>query len=204
MNHSKPTPFQIAIITIDVIIVFLLSVLGNQITIDVPRVVLLGAIAILLVISIFATSARSFPEFFSMLSVERFQKMIPKTMASIFPLGVLIGFIGGVFVASYKTSSVSWGGEGEWAIYFNPPGVLIGLIIGILLAIVINRYLGGAIFLGYMFGMPLAISIIRPAPNDLVVSTLANLCLAIPLSFLIIFAMPIVKRIFDAFSEPRI
>ena len=209
MNNSKPTPFQIIIISLDVIIVFLLSVLGNQITLNISRTFLIVSIGILLLISIFIISARSFPEFLSMLPIERLQKTMPKTMAGIFPLGVLMGFVVGVFTASDQSPWFSFytnnaSGDITSEIYLSAFAIVVGLVIAVLFATIINRYLAGAMFSGYMFGLPIATSIIRPANNDLVASLLANLCLGIPLTLVIIFIIPNIKKFINSINEPRI
>jgi len=154
MNNSKPTPFQIIIISLDVIIVFLLSVLGNQITLNISRTFLIVSIGILLLISIFIISARSFPEFLSMLPIERLQKTMPKTMAGIFPLGVLMGFVVGVFTASDQSPWFSFytnnaSGDITSEIYLSAFAIVVGLVIAVLFATIINRYLAGAMFSGY-------------------------------------------------------
>ncbi len=234
INSSVPRVIAI----IEIFIMFLLGIMGDKISqlLDIEPAALIiftgiGLIAAVLITTINVSGFRKRevksnvqPEVYSETQEKRkfySSKFIPKSMAGVFPLGILAGFLTGVvsvFIDNHFYFNVNIPFWDSFA--FTSPlrdheafGIYIGFITSLLIALWLDGYLGAAFSIG--FGIAFSSTIIQIA-NHIPADTYFGHILGFTIwAVLLVFLEPIlekispflkklIKKIYDATTQPRI
>ena len=145
----------VVITIVETCVVFVLGVAGNKIAelVEIKPIVLVVATCVLLALAIILTllRARAAPS----PSIDTREKgisrrLIPRTMISIFPVGMLLGLVGGSLLSAFFDLHA-----------VLATGPFSSLIIGPLFAILVDGYLAGALIVGYGLGFLAATLVIK-------------------------------------------
>jgi hypothetical protein len=220
---SKHNPITVMVVTIEVLLLFVVGILGNKIAerLDIPSWILISVTMISLIIlsvisyirthnpsnqssSLVSNSPRG-------LSIKRF---IPKTAISIFPFGILMGFLIGTITALFGNDSYA-GTAPQWMcslvdlceyslIMSELTAIIIGCVIFILFSITVDGILAGSLSIGYGLSLPAAIL----AQANFFASTYAtyvgHIAFFTALGIILMITEPLLRFVRKVFSQPRL
>jgi hypothetical protein len=160
---------QLTIVTvIETCLVFVLGILGNKIAdlINVSPAVLVAGTCVIIILTTFVIlyRLRLSPESLDGVRTGPIKRLMPRTMATIFPLGMLVGLIGGGFLPLLIDPVLDVESQGA---VLGIASMLGSLIIGLPVAILLDNRLACALVFGYGIGILMADSAISFDSNKL-------------------------------------
>lgn len=169
-KSSQSFPSFIAIL--ETLLLFIIGVLGNRISESLsisPTTLIIYTGVGLLILSVISY-IKTIP--FSKESIEKIEigikawRFIPRTMISIFPVGVLLGLVLGANLPTYYPSMVNTFGVRP----YESVGIFIGLVMGFFFAILIDGRLSAAICFGYGIAFATSILVVRSDENQMLLT----------------------------------
>ncbi|MCL4274508.1 MAG: hypothetical protein KJZ77_11610 [Anaerolineales bacterium] len=212
MNTSTNKNHVIGVISIiETLILFTMGILGNQIS-DSMRIspfflLTTTAIGLIILSAISYTQSMNVPKNQEQPTTSQnfLRKVTPKTMVGIFPFGVMIGLLTGALLLSigFPSAYVAW-----FYLFIVMPyeanGLIIGFILSILFALLIDSRLAASLAVGYSIAFSTTILIIRPHENNILLTYSGHIIFFVLLGLLLIIGEPVINWLRKIITEPRI
>lgn len=131
------------------------------------------------------------------------------SMVSVFPVGMFVGLLGGTLLPFIFPTPITLSAEYSSTLatsniyYYEISGIIGGLAISLLCAILLDAYLGASFSVGYGFGLPSAILFTRPLENELFGTYSLSLIIFGIMTFLLIINKTRLSHLKKIITEKR-